>query len=142
MPNLFLTLSQTLHESFTSESLRAPIAVSLGAVPGALSRYYLTLKAAQIGTSFPYGTFMINLTGSFCIGIASTLLSKWIAIPELQWLVIVGFLGAYTTFSTYALDTSNLLRAGDRKAALFYWLSSPVLGLICVELGIHLALLI
>lgn len=120
--------------------LRLPLLVALGAVPGALSRYYLTLFAAQwLGTAFPYGTFFINLTGSGLIGFLSTWIAKQVAPSNLQSLLIVGFLGAYTTFSTYGLDISNLLQANSRKRALFYGLASPFLGLVCVEIGILLA---
>ncbi|MGA7937312.1 MAG: fluoride efflux transporter CrcB, partial [Kovacikia sp.] len=108
--------------------------------PGALSRYYLTLLAAQwFGAAFPYGTFFINLTGAGLIGFLSTLIAKQAGSTDLQALLLVGFLGSYTTFSTYALDTSNLLRTGSRKRALFYWLGSPILGFLGVELGIFLA---
>jgi CrcB protein len=117
-----------------------PLIIGLGAVPGALSRYYLTLFFGRwFGIGFPYGTLFINLTGAFLMGFFTTLASK-LSIPSaVQMLVLVGFLGSYTTFSTYALDTSNLLRTRDYKAALLYWLGSPLLGFISLELGIFLA---
>lgn len=133
--NKILELLSTL-----APSVRAPIIISLGAIPGALCRYYITLFSTQwLGTRFPYGTFLINLTGTFLMGIFVTWIAEMVS-PEtmLQPLVAVGFLGSYTTFSTYALDTSNLLRTSNYKAALFYWLGSPLLGLIAIELGIFL----
>ncbi|NMG07153.1 fluoride efflux transporter CrcB [Brasilonema sp. UFV-L1] len=118
----------------------ALIAISLGAIPGALSRYYLTLFFGRwFGTAFPYGTFFINITGAFLIGFFTTLTSKLTIFPQLNLLVAVGFLGSYTTFSTYALETSNLLRIPDYKTAIFYWFCSPLLGLLSIELGIFLA---
>jgi CrcB protein len=122
-------------------ALYAPLAISLGAIPGALSRYYLTLLCARwLGIAFPYGTFFINLTGAGVMGFFVTLATKQVfSAPELQWLVAVGFLGSYTTFSTYALDTSNLLRTRSYKRALFYWWGSPILGFFSVELGMFLA---
>lgn len=119
----------------------SPIAISLGAIAGALSRYYLTLWFAQrCGTNFPYGTLVINLSGALFMGFFTTLiLAKAIAAPELQQLITVGFLGSYTTFSTYALDTVTLLGTGNRRAALFYWAGSAVLGVLCLEVGSFLA---
>lgn len=138
--HLFAEINHIQGAPVLAPAVHAPILVALGAIPGALSRYYLTLLAAQwFGITFPYGTFLINLTGSGLIGFLSTLIAKQVASADLQSLLIVGFLGSYTTFSTYALDTSNLLRTGSRKRAWFYWLGSPILGFFCVELGIFLA---
>ncbi len=120
----------------------AAIAVAVGAVPGALSRYYLTLFWAQrLGTRFPYGTFFINLTGAFLIGALVTWLSQLpiAPIPYLRELFVIGFLGSYTTFSTYALDTANLVRPRQYILALLYWAGSLILGLGCVQAGIWLA---
>lgn len=117
----------------------APILISIGAVPGALCRYYLTLFCThKFGDRFPYGTFLINLSGAFLIGFLSTLFQEIGASPHLSLLVSVGFLGSYTTFSTYGLDTANLLKTSYKKAIL-YWVGSPVLGFLCVEGGIVLA---
>ncbi|MBV9389794.1 MAG: fluoride efflux transporter CrcB [Chroococcidiopsidaceae cyanobacterium CP_BM_ER_R8_30] len=127
--------------SSVDPAIRAPLAVSLGAVPGALSRYYLTLLFAHwLGSSFPYGTFIINLSGALIMGFFSTLaLERALIPPDLRLLVAVGFLGSYTTFSTYALDTATLLRVGSQSPALFYWAGSAVLGVLSLELGSFLA---
>lgn len=137
MHPLFLWLS---HLQSLSLSVRAPIAVSLGAIAGALSRYYLTLGLTQwLGPAFPYATFTINLSGSFVMGFFATLvLEQVITSPELRLLISVGFLGSYTTFSTYALDTVSLLDTG-RESALFYWAGSAFLGVVSLELGRFLA---
>ncbi len=122
--------------------VRNVVAISLGAIGGALSRYYLTLWFIQrFGTSFPYGTFFINLTGCFCMGLFTTLaLERVIVIsPEVRLVVAVGFLGAYTTFSTYGLDTINLIRGRGFTSASFYWAGSAILGIISVQLGVFLA---
>jgi len=121
--------------------LRGAIAVSLGAIPGALSRYYLTLICARwFGTQFPYGTFLINLSGALIMGFFITWsLERAIAAPELRLLVAVGFLGSYTTFSTYALDTAMLLQTGNRGLTLLYWMGSAVLGWVALEIGSFLA---
>jgi CrcB protein len=130
--------------------IRYPIAISLGAIAGALSRYYLTLWFAQrFGTSFPYGTFFINLTGCLAMGFFVTLVSDRLVKfpPEVVLMVTTGFLGAYTTFSTYGLDSVVLLRVslsrpesiGYAISTVFYWAGSAVLGVICVQLGVFLA---
>jgi CrcB protein len=123
-------------------ALRNPIAISLGAIAGALSRYYLTLWFSQrFGTAFPYGTFFINLTGCFVMGLFVTLTLERVAtIPlEVRLMVTTGFLGAYTTFSTYGLESLNLLRTGSYLAFSFSWAGSAILGVICVQLGVILA---
>ena len=123
-------------------NIRNPIAVSLGAVAGALSRYYLTLWFAQrFGVSFPYGTFFINLSGCFIMGFFTTIALYQVAIIslEVRLLIATGFLGAYTTFSTYGLETVTLLRNSRLLTATFYWTGSAILGIICVQLGAILA---
>ena len=124
---------------------RSPIAISLGAIVGALSRYYITLWFARaFGTSFPYGTFFINLTGCLIMGFFFTLARERVTTisPEVQLLVATGFLGAYTTFSTYGLDTINLLRNRHYLATGIYWAGSAFLGIISVQLGVILARLV
>jgi CrcB protein len=141
--NLFLGgLNKTLGAVLSIDpNLRAPIAIALGAVPGALSRYYITIFAARwLGTAFPFGTLFINLTGAFVMGFFITFtLERAIASPDLRLLIAVGFLGSYTTFSTYALDTAALLRNSNLNSTLFYWAGSAVLGFVCLELGSLLA---
>jgi fluoride exporter len=121
--------------------LRAPLAVCLGAISGALSRYYLAVwRQRWLGTDFPFGTFFANLSGAFLMGFFITLtLERAIASPDLRLLVAVGFLGSYTTFSSYALDTSALWHAGDRSMAIGYGLGSATLGLMGLEIGSWLA---
>jgi CrcB protein len=117
-----------------------PAWIALGAIPGALSRYYLTLICAQkFNGDFPFGTLLINLSGAFGIGFLATLLQEMSADQWLNGFATVGFLGAYTTFSTYALDFSNLLKLGNYKRALLYGLGSPIGGFLSVEIGIALA---
>ena len=122
-------------------AVRAPIAISLGAIGGALSRYYLTLWFThQWGADFPYGTFIVNLSGCFLMGFIATLaLDISLISPDLRLLLTTGFLGAYTTFSTYGLDTLNLLGRQQWVMAGSYWLGSTALGIGAVQLGVILA---
>jgi fluoride exporter len=118
-----------------SSEIRAPIAISLGAIGGALCRYYLTLWfAARFGVGWPYATFVINVTGCFGMG----LLTTWINSPEWRLLLLTGFLGAYTTFSTYGLESFSLLRQNQLYGAGLYWLGSSLVGLLAVAIGVWL----
>jgi fluoride exporter len=124
-------------------ALRSPLAISLGAIAGALSRYYLTLWFTQkFGIQFPYGTFFINLTGCLGMGFFVTVAIEKSLPPDLRLLVATGFLGAYTTFSTYGLDSLTLIHNGKIHLASFYWGGSAILGILCVQLGIFLANLV
>jgi CrcB protein len=140
-----IALVESFKLALLHPQIRNPIAVSLGAIAGSLSRYYLSLwSVQQFGTSFPYGTLLINLTG--CLGIGFVMTLAWeqtIAIsPEVRLLAVVGFLGSYTTFSTYELDALTLLRGDRIWAAVTYWGGSAILGLACVWLGVVLSRLI
>jgi len=114
-----------------------PLLIAIGAVVGAWSRYGITLYCtARWGARFPYGTFVVNLSGAFLIGVIASLVQ--VRFSPLANLLIIGFLGAYTTFSTYMLDTINLFRADQRLKALLYWVGSACLGLAFAELGLWL----
>ena len=111
--------------------------VAVGGALGSLARY--TLGAwiyGRMGTKFPYGTFVINITGCFIIGLALSILDARAELPGAWRLAIpIGFVGAYTTFSTFEFETYRL--AQDRPAiALLYVASSVILGYLAVYLGI------
>lgn len=116
------------------------IAIAIGAVPGALSRYYITEWCKKIfGTKFPYGTFFINITGCLVMGFLITLVSGMKNFPvEVQLMLATGFLGAYTTFSTYEFDTLILWRRGKWIATIFYWAGSAIIGVISILIGVFL----
>lgn len=117
-----------------------PVSISAGAVVGALGRYYANqFWVARQGTGFPYGTMFVNLTGALGIGFAATVLAQGLS-PQLSNALLVGFLGAYTTFSTYVLDIGNLRRQNANGMVLLYGLGTPLLGFVLVELGRLLAL--
>ena len=117
-----------------------PLAISLGAIFGALSRYYITLFwIEKRGQRFPYGTVFVNLTGAFLIGFASMLAIKHNLPIAMEKLVLVGFFGAFTTFSSYILDSTLLFRSQRTVTGFFYWLGIPFLGFIALELGMAIA---
>jgi fluoride exporter len=120
---------------------RTPLVIALGAVPGALCRYYLTgLCRTWFGATFPYGTFLINVSGAFVMGFFATYITTHgLVSPELRLWLAVGFLGSYTTFSTYALETSMLLQEGSLRSGFLYWMGSAILGWVALEVGSAIA---
>jgi CrcB protein len=118
------------------------MAIALGAMPGALGRYLITeFIKSFIGKDFAYyGTFMINVTGCFIIALFYTLNEQKFQplSPEIKLMFTTGFCGAYTTFSTYGLETFTQIEQGNTIVALIYWLGSMVVGMFAVQLGITL----
>jgi CrcB protein len=114
--------------------------ISLGAVLGANARYWLgTWVAQKWGSTFPVGTLLINVTGSFLLGLFMTLATERFLIdPRWRLLVAVGFLGAYTTFSTFTYESFNLLFKGQWVPGLLNLLGSSLLGILAVGLGVYL----
>ncbi len=117
------------------------VAVAVGGALGAVSRYSFGLVAlALIGNRFPWATLGVNVVGSFLIGLAAVLIGDRIVDGELwRHLVIVGFLGAFTTFSAFSLDTLLLLQQGNYNTALAYMLGSVALCLGGTVSGMQLA---
>ena len=115
--------------------------VSLGGAAGATARYVLgTWIIDHTGASFPWNTMIVNISGSLAIGILLTLLTeRLIADPAWRLLLVVGFLGGYTTFSSYTFETLALLEAGAWLSATLYVLGNNGLGLAAAYLGIVLA---
>jgi fluoride exporter len=112
-------------------------AIAIGAVGGALSRFYITewIKA-KFGSKFPMATFGINLSGCLLMGFFFTIFAKIPSYPpELDLCIRTGFLGSYTTFSTYGFDTLILWRNKQTIAIVFYGAGSIILGLGAVILG-------
>lgn len=122
---------------------RYALCVAIGAIFGALSRFYFTEAAKAIfGKDFGfYGTFFINVTGCLLIAYILTLAIENIRLisPELRLMTTTGFCGAYTTFSTYGLETNGFLAKGDTQTMFLYFFGSAVVGMICVQIGVLLA---
>jgi CrcB protein len=116
-------------------------AISVGGVLGANARYLVgDWAAARWGTSFPFGTLLINVSGCLVLGFYLTLVTeRFTGRASTRFLVTTGFLGAYTTFSTFTLDTVQLALSGAVLPALMNVLTSAFLGLAAVAVGIAMA---
>ena len=118
--------------------LLTPLAIALGGSAGALARHFINLASARLlGRSFPFATLFINLTGSFVLGFLLARVARGWSLPEPLLLALtVGFLGAYTTFSTFMFESDAFLRTGLPLRAAAYLLLSLALGLASVRLGV------
>ncbi|HZO30780.1 MAG TPA: fluoride efflux transporter CrcB [Chloroflexota bacterium] len=114
------------------------LAVSLGGILGANARYLVGVYVAErLGMAFPYGTFLINVSGSLAIGFFLTLAAERFSIdPVWRLFFATGFLGAYTTFSSYTFEAAQLIRDGAYGLALLYLFGSVLAGMIGVFAGI------
>ena len=108
--------------------------IAFGGALGSMLRYWVgSTIASRMGTKFPYGTFVINITACVIIGFSLTFLSRRADLnPAWRLLVPVGFIGAYSTFSTYEWETLSTVRTGAFLLAAFYAISSLILGLAVV----------
>jgi CrcB protein len=115
--------------------------VGLGGFVGSNARFLVGAWAARrFGAEVPWGTFIINVSGSFILGLFSTLIAeRVVAPPQLRLLVAIGFVGAYTTFSTFEYETWRLTETGSLARALANLVASVVAGFVAVWLGAKLA---
>jgi CrcB protein len=117
--------------------LRALGAVAAGGALGSVARFLVQLAFLnRLGAGFPYGTLTVNLVGSFCIGAVAELALLRGLDPLIRTFVIVGILGGFTTFSSFSIETVQLIRTGDYFPALVYVAGSVVLGLAAAFGGI------
>lgn len=114
------------------------IGIAVAGAFGALARYGLEgFVSRRAPGAFPWGTFVVNITGSFALGLLFTLLTERMSVdPWLRSALTIGFLGAYTTFSTLSLETYRLLSDGALGLALANSLGSLGAGLVAVYLGV------
>ncbi len=113
-------------------------ALIIAAFFGGIARYWVSgAIARRVGETFPWGTLVVNLSGAFAIGLLAG--SPVIADDTLRLVLISGFLGCYTTVSSFALQTFNLLRGREWRAAVLNLLASILFGLSACALGLLLA---
>ncbi len=116
--------------------LKQCLVVGAGGFLGAAARFLVgTAIAGRYGTQFPWATFIVNVSGSFVLGLMATLIAGQVLAPNWRLFVSVGFIGAYTTFSTLEYETAAL---GFSGAALGNVLGSVAAGYAAVQLGIKL----
>ncbi len=120
------------------------IAIAVGAAIGANLRYSLSIWAAQRwGASFPYGTLIVNVIGSFAIGVVLVLATTRLNLSDpARLLIVTGLLGGFTTFSSLSFETYSLITNGSWLAAGIYVISSFGLGIAGVFLGAGIARLL
>ena len=141
-PSEFHVLTIAPHfvpEVMQSPSVRSPIAVSLGAVAGSLSRYYLSIGSAHyMGTEFPFSTIAVNISGAWIMGLFATLVLDRVLVisPELRLMIAVGFLGSFTTFSSHELDAFHLIEQRSLGVAIAYLLGYALVGALSLYVGV------
>jgi len=114
--------------------------IGLAGFAGTLARYGLQGLVQRVSNGgFPWGTLVVNVVGCFAFGVAWALAEERLVIRgETRTIILIGFMGAFTTFSTFAFETSELLRDSEWLLVALNVAGQTVLGLLCVFLGIAL----
>jgi CrcB protein len=119
--------------------VRTTVAIGIAGALGALARYGVEGAVAPRATVFPWGTFIVNVSGSFLLGVVFTLLGERLTVaPWVRAAVAIGFLGAYTTFSTLSLESYRLLEARSYALGAANLLGSVAAGLVALYGGVVL----
>jgi fluoride exporter len=113
--------------------------IALGGALGSMARYASGVYVGRwLGTAFPWSTLLINIIGSFLIGVfAESFALQWDTSQSTRVFLVVGICGGYTTFSTFSLDIVTLLNRGEATLALTYVLASVAIGLAGLYAGLH-----
>jgi len=121
-------------------NLQLILAVALGGALGSVARYLVGIGSTKLfGVDFPWGTLIINIAGSFLIGVFAELFAlKWDLPQSGRVFLTVGICGGFTTFSTFSLDAYVLMEHGDWWPAAFYMAGSVVLSIVGLFAGLHL----
>ena len=120
------------------------LGLAAGGILGTFARYFLSGAVHRVlGVTVPFGTLVVNLIGCFAIGFLAVLAEeKFLLGPTARLFLMIGFCGAFTTFSTFILETSNLTKDGETLYALANILASVILGFLIFRLGVMLARLV
>ena len=110
--------------------------IAIGGAAGAIARYVVgNYIGSRFGFRFPYGTFVVNISGCFLVGFSMALLARSVASPAWRYLIPIGFIGAYTTFSTFEYETLRAIQEGQLATGLLNVGFSVVTGFVAVWLG-------
>jgi CrcB protein len=116
------------------------IYIAIGGAIGSVLRYLMMVKTTAImGVNFPYGTMVVNIIGSFCMGLLIGYLSK--TLPHsMEWraFLAIGVLGGFTTFSSFSLDVVTLIERSQIAQAATYSIASVVISVIALFAGLHI----
>jgi len=121
--------------------LQKYLLIAAGGALGSIARYWVSATVSgREGTRFPWGTFVVNISACIIIGFTLTWLGRHVELnPAWRYLIPTGFIGAYSTFSTYEWETFTTMEAGEVGIALLYVVSSVAVGLAAVWIGAKLA---
>jgi fluoride exporter len=111
--------------------------IGMGGFLGAIARYSVALWIGQNwGRMFPLGTLIVNISGCFLISLLMSLFTeRFMVSPQIRMFLVIGFLGAYTTFSTFEYETGNLVKDGEWLLAMLNVLLSVIAGFAALKLG-------
>jgi CrcB protein len=113
--------------------------IAVGGAAGAVLRFLVSGWAFRLlGEGFPWGTFVVNITGSFLIGLLWQLFEYVPISPHMRSMIFIGGLGAFTTFSTFAFESLNLFRAGDFRLGMINIVAMDLFGILLGLLGVIL----
>lgn len=120
------------------------VLIAFGGAFGSVARYLVDgWILDRVGTTFPFGTFVVNVSGAFVLGLLSALtIDRSILPAEIRAPVMIGFLGAYTTFSTLMLESWRLVESGEAVAGAANLVGSTALGVVAIVLGLAVGRLV
>jgi CrcB protein len=141
MQTILFKVRRSMRRFIRNEAMEKFLIISIGAMLGANVRYWVGgWSAEKFGTAFPYGTLIINLTGSFLLGLFVTLIAnRFLIDPNWRLLIAIGFFGSYTTFSSYTFESMSLILDNQWLPGLFNLFGNAFLGGLAVLLGVLLA---
>ena len=114
-------------------------AVALGGGIGSVARYFVAQIQSPIWTGFPYGIFLVNVSGGFVMGVLVELMAlKFSVSPEVRAFLTTGIMGGYTTFSTFSLESALLIQKGAIATASAYVVGSALLSILALFCGLWL----
>lgn len=120
------------------------LAIAAGGALGAVSRHFVSSAVAKMaGIGFPIGTLSVNIMGSLLMGLLVTVFAHKVDLStDVRSFLTVGFLGSFTTFSTYSMETVLLVQRGDWTGAALYSVGSLIVGVLALMVGLWLGRLL